>query len=73
MLKQFPVHFASVRHLISYIMSICVQKVIPSAPREDRFAIFVAGDNSDAKAIVSRLIEDIGFAPVNMLFEGRWS
>ena len=37
----------------------------PDASKEDRFAIFVAGDNSDAKAIVSKLIEDIGFAPVD--------
>jgi 8-hydroxy-5-deazaflavin:NADPH oxidoreductase len=35
------------------------------APKEDRFAIFVAGDDSKAKAVVSRLIEDIGFAPVD--------
>jgi len=37
----------------------------PNASKEDRFAIFVAGDNSDAKAIVSKLIEDIGFAPID--------
>jgi len=37
----------------------------PNPSREDRSAIFVAGDNSDAKAIVSKLIEDIGFAPVD--------
>jgi hypothetical protein len=30
----------------------------PNASREDRSAIFVAGDNSDAKAIVSKLIID---------------
>jgi 8-hydroxy-5-deazaflavin:NADPH oxidoreductase len=36
----------------------------PNASKEDRFAIFV-GDNSDAKAIVSKLIEDICFAPVD--------
>ena len=35
------------------------------APKEDRFAIFVAGDDPKAKAVVSRLIEDIGFAPVD--------
>ena len=35
------------------------------APKEDRFAIFVAGDDPEAKAVVSRLIEDIGFAPVD--------
>lgn len=34
-------------------------------PLEDRLALFVAGDDVDAKAIVSRLIEEIGFAPVD--------
>jgi predicted dinucleotide-binding enzyme len=28
----------------------------PNAPKDDRFAIFVAGDDLDAKAIVSKLI-----------------
>jgi predicted dinucleotide-binding enzyme len=37
----------------------------PNTPIEDRFTIFVAGDDSNAKAIVSKLIEDIGFAPVD--------
>ncbi len=37
----------------------------PNAPIEDRFTIFVAGDDSDAKATVSKLIEDIGFASVD--------
>jgi 8-hydroxy-5-deazaflavin:NADPH oxidoreductase len=36
-----------------------------NAPIEDRFTIFVAGDDSNAKATVSKLIEDIGFAPVD--------
>jgi predicted dinucleotide-binding enzyme len=36
-----------------------------NAPIEDRFAIFIAGGDFEAKAIVSKLIEDIGFAPVN--------
>jgi predicted dinucleotide-binding enzyme len=36
-----------------------------NAPNEDRFAIFVAGDDFEAKATVSRLIEDIGFASVD--------
>jgi predicted dinucleotide-binding enzyme len=31
----------------------------------DRHAIYVASDDSQAKQIVSRLIEDIGFAPVD--------
>lgn len=33
--------------------------------KEDRFAIFVAGNDTNAKAIVSKLIDDIGFAPVD--------
>jgi 8-hydroxy-5-deazaflavin:NADPH oxidoreductase len=37
----------------------------PNAPREDRFAIFVAGNDFEAKATVSKLIEDIGFASVD--------
>lgn len=32
---------------------------------EDRLAIFMAGDDAEAKAIVARLIDDIGFAPVD--------
>jgi predicted dinucleotide-binding enzyme len=35
------------------------------APIEDRQAIFVAGDDEEAKAIVMKLIEQIGFAPVD--------
>jgi len=34
-------------------------------PIEERRAIFVAGDDADAKRIVSNLIEEIGFAPVD--------
>ena len=37
----------------------------PNAAKEDRFAVFVAGDDLDAKVTVSKLIEDIGFAPVD--------
>ncbi|HZA07478.1 MAG TPA: NADPH-dependent F420 reductase [Nitrososphaeraceae archaeon] len=37
----------------------------PDASKEDRFAIFVAGDDFEAKATVSKLIEDIGFAPID--------
>src|SRR5436309_10668083 len=33
-------------------------------PVEERRAIFVAGDDEGAKQVVSRLIEEIGFAPV---------
>ena len=34
-------------------------------PLPERRAIFVAGDDADAKAVVSRLIEEIGFAPID--------
>jgi predicted dinucleotide-binding enzyme len=34
-------------------------------PLEDRRAIFIAGDDREAKEIVARLIEEIGFAPVD--------
>jgi 8-hydroxy-5-deazaflavin:NADPH oxidoreductase len=36
-----------------------------SAPMEERLVLFVAGDDEEAKAVVSRLIEEIGFAPVD--------
>ena len=36
-----------------------------NAPIEDRHAIFVAGDDEGAKAVVMKLIEQIGFAPVD--------
>jgi hypothetical protein len=36
-----------------------------SQPLEQRRAIFIAGDDSAAKAIVARLIEEIGFAAVD--------
>jgi hypothetical protein len=35
------------------------------APVEDRLARLLAGDDVEAKAVVSRLIEGIGFAPVD--------
>jgi predicted dinucleotide-binding enzyme len=35
------------------------------APVEDRLVLFVAGDDAEAKGIVSDLIEQIGFAPVD--------
>ncbi|MGH9833115.1 MAG: NADPH-dependent F420 reductase [Blastocatellia bacterium] len=35
-------------------------------PLEDRRAIFIAGDDSEAKEIVAKLIEGIGFAAVDM-------
>ena len=37
----------------------------PDLPLADRRAIFVAGDDAEAKTVVSGLIEQIGFAPVN--------
>ena len=43
-----------------------------SLPLEDRRAIFIAGDDSGAKEIVARLLEEIGFAAVDngFLHEG---
>ena len=37
----------------------------PEAPLGEREVIFVSGDDEEAKSIVSRLIEEIGFAPVD--------
>ncbi len=37
----------------------------PELPVDERTAILVAGDDRPAKEIVSRLVEDIGFAPVD--------
>ena len=39
-----------------------------SLPLEDRRAIFIAGDDSEAKEIVARLIEEVGFAAVDSGF-----
>lgn len=39
-----------------------------SLPLEGRRAIFIAGDDSEAKEIVARLIEEIGFAAVDTGF-----
>lgn len=36
----------------------------PNAPTGERLALFLAGDDADAKATVAHLIEEIGFAPV---------
>ena len=40
---------------------------------EDRLVLFVAGDDAEAKAVVSRLMGEIGFAPVDAgtLADGR--
>jgi predicted dinucleotide-binding enzyme len=43
----------------------------PEASLEERLALFVAGDDEEAKAVVSRLIEEIGFAPVDTGFLGE--
>jgi predicted dinucleotide-binding enzyme len=37
-----------------------------SAPLDDRRAIFVSGDDAEAKGVVSRLIEEIGFGPYDL-------
>jgi 8-hydroxy-5-deazaflavin:NADPH oxidoreductase len=44
-----------------------------SLPLEDRNVIFVAGDDAEAKRTVEKLIEEIGFAPVDTgsLADGR--
>lgn len=38
----------------------------PGAPIEEREVIFVSGNDEEAKGIVSGLIEEIGFAPVDV-------
>jgi hypothetical protein len=37
----------------------------PDAPRDERLAIFLAGDDEDAKRTVAGLIDELGFAPVD--------
>jgi 8-hydroxy-5-deazaflavin:NADPH oxidoreductase len=37
----------------------------PDAPREERLAIFLAGDDEGAKRVVAGLIDELGFAPVD--------
>lgn len=37
----------------------------PDAPLDDRLAIFLAGDDQDAKELVSDLLAEIGFAPID--------
>ena len=36
-----------------------------NSPKEDRTVLFVAGDDAQAKSIVSKLIDEIGFTPVD--------
>ena len=45
----------------------------PDAPPAERLVLFVAGDDAEAKAVVSGLIEEIGFTPVDVgtLEDGR--
>ncbi len=40
----------------------------PDKPLEERLVIFIASDDSEAKAIVARLIEEIGYAAVDTGF-----
>ena len=46
---------------------------LTSAPAEERLVLFVAGDDGEAKTVVSRLIEEIGITPVDTgsLGDGR--
>jgi len=37
----------------------------PTDPPQDRLAIFIAGDDREAKAVVAKLIEGIGFASID--------
>jgi predicted dinucleotide-binding enzyme len=37
----------------------------PNAPRAERLAIYLAGDDGAAKDVVSGLIDEVGFAPVD--------
>jgi hypothetical protein len=41
------------------------QRGRPDSPLDERHAIFLAGDDAEAKAVVARLIEGIGFAPID--------
>ena len=45
----------------------------PDAPPAERLVLFVAGDDAEAKAVVTGLIEEIGFTPVDVgtLEDGR--
>lgn len=41
-----------------------LQEAQPQAPLEERLVVFLAGDDAQATATVSKLIEEIGFAPI---------
>lgn len=45
----------------------------PEAPLEERFVLFMTGDDEVVKTIVARLVEEIGFTPVDVgsLEDGR--
>jgi predicted dinucleotide-binding enzyme len=64
-LKQIP----SSSHLVKAFNTIYYEHLgtrgDPNLSKEQRFAIFIAGDDTDTKATVSKLIEDIGFAAVD--------
>ena len=38
----------------------------PDAPEDERLALFVAGDDAEAKEVVARLVREVGFAPVDV-------
>ncbi len=40
----------------------------PNSPEKDRLVIFIASDDSEAKAVVAKLIDEIGFAAVDSGF-----
>ena len=64
-LKQIPSSSRLVKAFNTIYYEHLRTKGNPNLSKEDRFAIFVAGDDSNAKATVSKLIEDIGFAAVD--------
>jgi 8-hydroxy-5-deazaflavin:NADPH oxidoreductase len=64
-LKQIPSSSRLVKAFNTIYYEHLRTKGNPSAPREDRFTIFVAGDDLNAKSTVSKLIEDIGFTPID--------
>jgi predicted dinucleotide-binding enzyme len=37
----------------------------PRPPGDDRLALFLAGDDPQAKAVVAKLVEDVGFVPID--------